>query len=1091
MKKEISLTVAIAAAALCAREPRFESAPYMNPKLPVDERVEDLVSRMEMREKVAVLCTTSGFRMYEIRDGEVCTTKALDELYAKFPGCGLGSFFRADWYSGRNWKTGLHPDMLIKAYNAMQRYAVEKTRLGIPLALGGAQMLGETTIPSGVGIASTWDVELAREAARMNVRERRTFTQNYGVGFPQGTLALDPRWSRVEQTYGEDPFLAAEFVYARCAGSRDLGGTSSLESFICHGMGEGGHMSTPVHVGMNELLNVHMRPFEYAIKGGCGQFMTSYNLVDGIPALLRGDLVNGFVRGRLGYRGTFIADAGAIGNLRHQGFARDLGEAAALAVKAGNDLCCWEAENYLTGLMQAVERKLITEEDINTSLRRVLRGRFARGLFEHPYIDPEARAREFGRPENVIGCPAHREVALALARKSMTLLENPRGTLPLDPKAIRRLAVIGPNADKPENQIGDYTAPQRPGQTITPRLGFEALAKKYGFEVEYALGCKIRSLNKSGFAAAIEAAKRADAVVVCLGSSSVPDHALTQNEAGTAICKHIQKDSELDKDCGEGFDRAFLRLNGVQLDLLRALKAVGKPVVTVLITGRPLVLEDIVASSDAVLLAWYPGTEGGTAIAETVLGLNNPGGKLPISFPRAEGAIPCFYHALRARDNYVDCEGDAAYPFGYGLSYTTFDISRPKLSGDKVSVMVTNTGKREGDEVVQMYIRDVICTLARPLWELRGFRRVTLAPGASTNVTFVLTEKELGFWNREQRHVVEPGEFRIAVSDCFSLNGLGKRAVSHVVKETVRTGAREKVIFDTDIGGDPDDGLALQYLLLEPRCELLGITTTCGRPELAARIASALCRSLGRDDVPIHAGASLPFRDGKNLTVPPAPKPGRATWADELARWPHREIPADASAVEFMRRTIRANPGEVTLFASGQFSNVAALFAADPDIPSLLKRLVIVGGNFEGKVEWNAFVDVQATAALLEGGFRKPPPALILHGAEVTTPHNISPEDGRALMAKSPDFAFVRGHYAEQWYARGINLFFHDPIAAVAIFHPEIMSYSPSAVSVDVTDKAKTRRVPQGGSSNWTWQTATRVDFQRFLECYMNVCRKN
>jgi beta-glucosidase len=263
----MTAVLALGACTIFARDARFADAPYMNPRLSTEERMNDLISKMEMREKVAVLCTTAGFKMYEIRDGEVYVTKNLEELYAKFPGCGLGSFFRADWFSGRNWKTGLRPELLIKAYNAMQRYAVEKTRLGIPLTLAGGQMLGETSIPTGIGIASTWDVDLAREAARMNVRELRTFQQNYRVGFPQGTLALDPRWSRVEQTYGEDPFLAAEFVYARCAGSRDLGGGSALESFICHGMGEGGHMSTPVHVGMNELLNVHMRPFEYAIKG--------------------------------------------------------------------------------------------------------------------------------------------------------------------------------------------------------------------------------------------------------------------------------------------------------------------------------------------------------------------------------------------------------------------------------------------------------------------------------------------------------------------------------------------------------------------------------------------------------------------------------------------------------------------------------------------------------------------------------------------------------------------------------------------------------------------------------------------------------
>ena len=765
----ITIVLALGVCTLFARDVRFADAPYMNPRLSTEERMNDLVSKMEMREKVAVLCTTAGFKMYEIRDGEVYVTKNLEELYAKFPGCGLGSFFRADWFSGRNWKTGLRPEMLIKAYNAMQRYAVEKTRLGIPLALAGGQMLGETSIPTGIGIASTWDVELAREAARMNVRELRTFQQNYRVGFPQGTLALDPRWSRVEQTYGEDPFLAAEFVYARCAGSRDLGGGSVLESFICHGMGEGGHMSTPVHVGMNELLNVHMRPFEYAIKGGCSQFMTSYNLIDGIPALLRGDLVNGFVREKLGYKGTFIADAGAIGSLRWQGFARDLGEAAALAVKAGNDLCCWEAENYLNGLMQAIERRLITEEDINVSLRRVLRRRFETGLFEHPYIDPEARAKEYGRPEDVIGCPANRAVALELARKSMTLLENKGGVLPLDPKTIRRIAVIGPNADKPENQLGDYTAPQQPGQTITPRLGFEALSKKYGFEVEYALGCKVRSMNKSGFAAAIEAVKRSDAVVVCLGSSSVPDHALTQNEAGTAICNHIRKDSELDKDCGEGFDRAFLRLNGVQLELLRKVKALGKPVVVVLITGRPLVLEDVAAASDAILLAWYPGARGGKAVAELLFGDASPSGKLPVTFYASNDDLPDFLDYSMDNRTYRYFRGTPLYAFGYGLSYTSFGYGEGKLNKSSMkkngkvtlTVPVTNTGKVAGAEIVQVYVQ-ALDNPDAPIKALKGFDKLQLEPGATKKATVTLDGSAFEYYDASVDGLsVRPGKYRI------------------------------------------------------------------------------------------------------------------------------------------------------------------------------------------------------------------------------------------------------------------------------------------------------------------------------------------
>ena len=759
MKKALVLSALIAPCAAFARDASFEKAPYMDASLGVEARLDDLVSRMTLEEKIAAISTTKGFNTYEIRDGKVHPTKELEELYARFPGCGLGSFFRADWYSGRNWSNGLvRPEMMIDAYNAVQRYAVEKTRLGIPIMLSPGQFLGETTVPSGLGCAAMFDREALAAGTRMRIRERRTVSQNWGVGHPTADLALDPRWSRVEQTFGEDPYLSAEYSYVRARTAKEMGGGFDMAHFICHGIGEGGRMSLPAHVGDNEIYNLHMRPFEYGVKGGATSIMTCYNLVDGIPGIIRGDLVNGFIRGKLGYKGAFVGDAGAIGALVGQGFAKDLGEAAALALKNGNDLCCWEAENYTKGLSMAFERGLVKMEELDVSVRRSLRGRFERGLFEHPYIDPAEWAAKYGRPADVIGSRENRDVVLGMARKAMTLLENKGGTLPLDAKKVRRLAVIGPNADKPENQLGDYTAPQRPGQTITPRLGFE---------VVHARGCKIRSMRKDGFAEAIAAAKSADAVVICLGGSSVPDQELTQNEAGTAIVKRIQTDAELDKDAGEGFDRAMLRLGGVQLDLLKAVKALGKPVVTVLIMGRPIVLKDVADNSDAVLLAWYPGTEGGTAVAETVFGLNNPGGRLPVSFPRAEGAIPCYYHALRNRGNYVDCEGTAAYPFGYGLSYTTFDVSKPRLSGNVVSVDVANTGKMRGDDVVQMYIHDVKFTVARPQWELRGFQRVTLEPGERKTVSFELTAKELGYWNRDVEYVVEPGDFKVAVWDRF------------------------------------------------------------------------------------------------------------------------------------------------------------------------------------------------------------------------------------------------------------------------------------------------------------------------------------
>ncbi len=310
-------------------------------------------------------------------------------------------------------------------------------------------------------------------------------------------------------------------------------------------------------------------------------------------------------------------------------------------------------------------------------------------------------------------------------------------------------------------------------------------------------------------------------------------------------------------------------------------------------------------------------------------------------------------------------------------------------------------------------------------------------------------------------------------------------------KTNVKCG-REKVIFDTDIGGDPDDALALMYLLREPRCDLLGITTVGRNPQLKAEIASALCHSLGRGDVPVVAGLSLErghLAQGISADEPPAPRQPapQYTWRDELTKWPHDEPPADLSAIDFIRHAIRENPGEVTLLSTAPFTNVAALFAAAPEAPSLLKRLVLMGGHFGGEYEYNAFSDVAAAKTVFEGGGLPPPPELVVFGADATTPLSMSPEEGRQFMAQSPDFAFIRGWHAENWYRRVGRLYFHDPMAAVAIFHPEIATYTASAISVDDNDRAMTRKREPSGGNAWVWHIATEVDSAIFLSCCVAV----
>ena len=751
--------LAVAAAALVCR------AGYKDASLAVEERVGDLLGRMTIAEKVAQLSTARGYTAYEIRDGVVVVSQELKDVYKVFPGCGLFAYFRADWYSGRNWSNGLTPPLLAKAHNAIQRYAVEQTRLGIPLLFNGSvhglQVLGATVLPAGIAQAATWSPELVRKGAEVTVDEFSSFARAGHLAGPTQDIAIDPRWCRVEETFGEDPFLSAELTFAYCDGVRKFGKgryTAQARHFVGHAAGEGAHMSQSVHIGDAELFNWFMPPFVEAVRGGVSHIMTCYNIVDGIPGCLRGDLVNGFLRGRLGWNGVIFSDAGAIGSLRWQGFAADAGEAAAAAVRNGNDVCCWEKEIYFAGITNALERRLLSMHDVDAAVGRVLADKFRRGLFEHPYVD------ELDAAPLRLGSTANRQTALDMARAGMTLLENRRGVLPLG--KVRKVAVIGPNADNALNQIGDYTAPQRPGDVVTVRAGLEKMGANRGFEVAYARGCGVRSMKRDGFAEAFAAAEDADVVVLALGGSSVPNRAIGYTDGGTAIiAADVKGDDELEKDSGEGFDRSSLDLGGVQLELLRELKRRDKTVVTVLVMGRPMALVEVAELSDAVLLAWYPGSDGGTAVAETLFGEVNPGGRLPISFPRSAGHLPVFYNKARPHEDYVDGPGTPLYAFGYGLSYTKFEVSEPTIAGNVVSVEVKNVGERAGEDVVQMYIHDDVVTTARPFWSLRGFRRVKLAPGESQRVSFALTEKELGYYNRRLEYIVEPGTFHVFVTD--------------------------------------------------------------------------------------------------------------------------------------------------------------------------------------------------------------------------------------------------------------------------------------------------------------------------------------
>lgn len=736
---------------------------YRDPSQPVELRVKDLLGRMTVFEKVAQLSSGRGFTAYEIKNSQVVVSEELKRGYAALPGYGLFAFFRADWYSKRNWSNGLTPELLAKAHNVIQRYAVVNTRLGIPLLFNGTihgpQVLGGIVLPSGLGQAATWDPACVRRGAEVSRVEFASFSRAGHLAGPTQDLAADPRWCRCEETFGEDPWLSAELTRAFCEGTLASDApryTPQLRHFLGHGLGEGAHMNQSVHRSTVELLNEHFLPFEVGVQSGARHIMTCYNIVDGIPGCLRGDLVNGFLRGRLGYKGLVFSDAGAIASLPWQGFASDLAEAVTRAIESGNDICCWEKDAYLTGITNALDRGILSMSALDRCVARVLRDKFERGLFENPYVSDE------DAPVRVLSCPEHRAVARDMARASLTLLEN-RGVLPLD-GTLKRLALIGPNADSAPNQIGDYTAPQRREDVVTIRDGLERQCRARGIELTYAHGCGIRSKRRDGFEAALAAARAADAVVVALGGSSVPNKSIAYTDGGTAISDDEVADS-LEKDSGEGFDRSSLRFGGVQVDLLRALRETGKPIVVVLVMGRPMVLKEVSELADAVLLAWYPGSEGGTAVAEALFGEINPGGRLPVSFPRSEGQLPVAYARYRPVERYVDGPGTPQYTFGYGMSYTAFRLTDAIVSNGLATVRVTNVGKLAGDDVVQMYLHDDVVTTSRPYWMLKGFRRISLKPGDSCVVSFALGKRELGYYDRSLQFGVDKGTFRVLLTD--------------------------------------------------------------------------------------------------------------------------------------------------------------------------------------------------------------------------------------------------------------------------------------------------------------------------------------
>jgi beta-glucosidase len=756
--------------AVHAHSAQLQAPIYKDPRLPVEKRVDDLLARMTVDEKVAQLETIwEGKAKLQSPDGRFSP-----ELASKnFPN-GIGGFARPSDKRGVAVSSGAAGASAganrgardtAEYVNAAQHWAVEHTRLGIPILMHEESLHGyvardATSFPQSIALASTWDPDLVSRVFSVAAREARARGATLVLA-PVVDIARDPRWGRIEETYGEDTYLVTQMGLAAIRGFQ---GPSlplppdkvfvTLKHFTGHGWPESGTNVGPAHVGERELREAFFPPFEAAVKNYPIQsVMASYNEIDGVPSHANAWLLNGVLRGEWGYRGAVVSDYYGIRELvtRHHLYS-DVEDAAERSIKSGVDVETPDPEGYVH-LPELMREGRVPGGLVDEAVRRLLTLKFEAGLFENPYPDPATAEAKTATPD-----------AIALAReaadRAVVLLKNENGLLPLNSARIHRIAVLGTHAN--DTPIGGYS--DVPKHVVSVLDGIrEAGGGK--FAVDYSEGVRLTesrcwscdevklvpaSVNRKLIAAAVQAAKKADVVVMVLG-----DNEQTSREAWA------------DNHLG---DRSSLDLVGQQDDLAKAILALHKPTVVVLLNGRPLSVNYLAGHAPAILEGWYLGQETGHAVADVLFGKANPGGKLPVTIPRSVGQLPVFYnHKPTSRRGYLFDTTAPLYPFGYGLSYTKFDISAPRVltpvitanEGARVAVDVANTGGRAGDEVVQLYVHDDEASVTRPVIELKRFQRVTLQPGERRTVAFDLTPDDLALWNAEMKKVVEPGTFTI------------------------------------------------------------------------------------------------------------------------------------------------------------------------------------------------------------------------------------------------------------------------------------------------------------------------------------------
>ena len=752
-----------------------KSFAYKNPARSAAARVKDLLARMTLEEKAAQMVGVWQEKATKLLDAEGNFDFAKAKAAFK-KGHGMGQVGRPS-DAGSNPATpanGKTARGMAELTNAIQKFFIEESRLGIPVifheeCLHGHAAKDGTSFSQPIGLGATFDPALVEQLYTMTAHETRLRGAHHALT-PVVDVARDARWGRVEETYGEDPFLNTQLG---CAAVRGFQGDATfkdkrrviatLKHFAAHGQPESGQNCAPVNVSERVLRETFLHPFHDCLKkAGAISVMASYNEIDGVPSHASKWLLRDVLRKEWGFKGFVVSDYYAIWELGNRPdshghhVAKDKKESCVLAVKAGVNIELPEPDCYLH-LTELVRKKVLREAELDELVAPMLLWKFKLGLFDDPYVDP-------AEADRIVGCAAHRALALQAARETITLLKNENELLPLQADKLKTIAVIGPNADRP--LLGGYSGVPKHNVSV-----LDGIKAKLGDRVQvlHSEGCKITrggswqqdevlpsdpAEDRQQIAEAVEVAKQSDVIVLAIGGNEQ-----TSREAWSL--KHMG-------------DRTSLELIGQQNELVSAMLATGKPVVALIFNGRPLAINHVAQNVPAILECWYLGQECGHAVADVLFGDHNPGGKLPISIPRSVGQLPVFYnHKPSARRGFLWDEATPLYPFGFGLSYTKFTLSNVRLTKKKIGVKgatqvlvdVTNTGKRAGTEVVQMYVRDLVSSVTRPVKELKGFQKISLKPRTTQTVALDLTPESLAFYDVNMKYVVEPGEFEIMVGN--------------------------------------------------------------------------------------------------------------------------------------------------------------------------------------------------------------------------------------------------------------------------------------------------------------------------------------